>query len=181
MPIGKFDGDVGPTQDPAVHPLPPNPIDGPKVPEAEPDIEPLHGSNQGMLVPINPDEFDHVLELAKLDMAKRLGLADTDSISLRKISAVNWGNTSLGNPQPGVMYAQVIVPGFTMLLEADGAFSVYNTSLDEMVFVDGPEGSRFRRRVWGSRRGRPCADSPGGRGGPGRRGSPGRPRHRATD
>ena len=144
VPIGKFDGDVGPTHDPndsgvpAVHP---QPVDEPQMPEVEPDIEPGHGiavgelsPGQGMLVPINPDEFAQVLEL---DMAERLGLADTDAISLRKLGKMEWGNTSLGNPQPGILYAQVIVPGFKMLLEADGAFSVYHTSLEEAVFVDG--------------------------------------------
>ena len=147
VPIGKFDGDVGPTRDPndsgvpAVHP---QPVDEPQMPGAEPDIEYGHGiavgelnPGQGTLVPINPDEFAQVLELAKLDMAERLGLSDTDAISLRKLGKMEWGNTSLGNPQPGILYAQVIVPGFKMLLEADSAFSVYHTSLEEAVFVDG--------------------------------------------
>ena len=51
------------------------------------------------------------------------------------IAKVEWGNTSLGNPEPGMMYAEVIVPGFKIVLEADGVFYMYHTSHDEAVFV----------------------------------------------
>ena len=73
--------------------------------------------------------------LAKLDLAERLWLADIDPIRLAKIGKVDWGNTSLGNPQPGMMYDQVIVPGFEMLLEADGAFYMYHTSQEKAVLL----------------------------------------------
>ena len=77
-----------------------------------------------------------MLELAKVDLANRLGLADADPIRLATIGKVEWENSSLGNPQPGMTYDQAIVPGFAMLLEADGAFYMYHTSLEEAVFVE---------------------------------------------
>ena len=110
------------------------PIDGPKVEGAAPDIEPLQG--HGIAVSKPSPEYAQVVELAKLDLGERLGLADTDPIRLVTIGKVDWGNTSLGNPAPGMMYARVIVPGFKMLLEADSAFYVYHTSREEAVFVD---------------------------------------------
>ena len=110
------------------------PIDGPKVEGDAPDIQPLQG--HGIAVGKPSPEYAQVLELAKLDLAERLGLADTDPIRLVTIGKVDWGNTSLGNPEPGMMYAEVIVPGFKMLLGADGAFYMYHASYEEGVFVD---------------------------------------------
>lgn len=34
--------------------------------------------------------------------------------------AVTWNDSSLGCPKPGMMYSQVITPGFRVLVEADG-------------------------------------------------------------
>ena len=81
-----------------------------------------------------------MLELAKLDLADMLGLADTDPIRLVTIGKVDWRNTSLGNPRPGMMYAEVFVPGFKMILEADGAFYMYHSSYEVAVFVDARNG-----------------------------------------
>ena len=84
VPIGKFDGDVGPMRDPGpTHVDPPlhgdpEPTHGdPKAEGDAPDIEPLQG--HGTAVDKPSPEYE-VLELAKLDLAERLGLADTDSI-----------------------------------------------------------------------------------------------------
>ena len=57
---------------------------------------------------------------------------------MAKIAEVEWRNSSLGNPQPGMMYAQMIVPGFKILLEADGAFYPYHTSFNEAVALIAP-------------------------------------------
>jgi hypothetical protein len=43
--------------------------------------------------------------------------------------SVEWPDTSLGNPQPGMFYAQVITPGFKIILEAGGAQYEYHTDL----------------------------------------------------
>ena len=51
VPIDKFDGDVGPTRDPAVHPLPPEPVD---APVAEPDIEEDHEDADNQAVRVGP-------------------------------------------------------------------------------------------------------------------------------
>ena len=146
VPIGKIDGDPplhgdpepahGDPKDPGVPSGPSpstEPIDGPKVEGDAPDIQPLQG--HGVAVGKPSPEYAHVLELAKLDLAERLRLEDIDPIRLATIAKVDWGNTSLGNPKPGMMYADVIVPGFKMLLEADGTYYLYHTSHEEEVFV----------------------------------------------
>ena len=146
VPMGKIDGgpplhgDPEPTHGDPKDPGVPSgsspstePIDAPKVEGDAPDIEPLQGL--GIAVGKPSPEYAQVLELAKLDLAERLELADTDPIRLVTIGKVDWGNTSLGNPKQGMMYAEVIVPGFKMLLEADGAFYMYHTSHEKEVFV----------------------------------------------
>ena len=146
MPIGKIDGDpplhgdpepTGLSKDPGVPLVSPPPIaeslGDPRPLGGGPDIEP----SQVMLPPIDPAEYNPVLELAQLDLAERLGLHTIDPVRLVKLGKMEWANTSLGNPQPGMMYAPVIVPRFKMLFEADGAFYMYHTSLEEAVFVDG--------------------------------------------
>ena len=131
VPIGKVDGG------PSLH-GDPEPTVGPEVKGDAPDIEPLLGQGPVGELPgtIDPPEYVEVLELAKRDLVERLGLPTTDPIRLEEIAKVEWGNTSLGNPQPGIFYAEVIVPGFKILLEADGNFYVYHTSLEEAVLVE---------------------------------------------
>ena len=154
VPIGTFDGDVGPTDKPVDPPPPvepplPEPVDGTQVPGTEPAIGPAiepievgEGVAVGEPSPaqelprdINPAVYAEVVELAMLDLQHRLGLEDISSIELVKISKREWGDTSLGNPQPGVSYAQVIVPGFALFLEVDGALYLYHTSMEQAVFV----------------------------------------------
>lgn len=72
--------------------------------------------------------------LAQQDLMQRFGLA-FGSIKLSKIERVVWNDTSLGNPQPGMMYAQVLTPGFKMTLESKGKSYLYHTSMEQVVFV----------------------------------------------
>jgi hypothetical protein len=76
-----------------------------------------------------------VLTLALFDLQERLGVERIGSIKLAEIEKVEWSDTSLGSPQPGMMYAQVMVPGFKMVLGAEGNSYLYHTSMDSVVFV----------------------------------------------
>ncbi len=79
-----------------------------------------------------PAEAQAVVRLAREDLAQRLGLAP-EAIRLVSVEAVDWSDTSLGCPQPGMMYAQVITPGYRVMLEAGGQRYEYHT--DEGQFV----------------------------------------------
>jgi hypothetical protein len=79
-----------------------------------------------------PAGAQEVVRLAKEDLAQRLKLAP-DDIQLVSVEAVDWSDTSLGCPQPGMMYAQVITPGYRVVLEAEG--KQYNYHTDEGQFV----------------------------------------------
>jgi len=63
-------------------------------------------------------------DLAKLavhTLAQDLGVAE-DRIAVDTIRAVDWRDSSLGCPQPGRAYLQVITPGHRITLRVDGQF-----------------------------------------------------------
>jgi len=65
-------------------------------------------------VPPNEDDialFDKLKELIKQAIADRLSVPIED-INVVDYQKVYWSDTSMGNPQPGYSYAQVIVPGY---------------------------------------------------------------------
>lgn len=64
--------------------------------------------------------------LARQELAIKLGI-EPEAIRLVSVETVEWRDASLGCPQPGMMYAQVIIPGFRVLLEAVGRVYTYHT------------------------------------------------------
>lgn len=78
--------------------------------------------------------LDPVLEsAARRDLAQRLGIAAT-VVTVRSVESVDWPDASLGCPQPGMMYAQVITPGYRIVLEADGQRYEYHGSTGNVIF-----------------------------------------------
>jgi len=68
---------------------------------------------------------EEALALAKKTLAEKLGV-DEEEIEVRFLTRVNWPDTSLGCPQKGMVYAQVIIPGYRVqLLVGDRAYSVH--------------------------------------------------------
>ena len=64
---------------------------------------------------------------ARADLALRLGVPE-EEIAVKSVEAVEWSDTSLGCPQPGMMYAQVITPGHQILLQARGEMYDYRSA-----------------------------------------------------
>lgn len=50
-------------------------------------------------------------------------------ITITSVEYVDWPDSSLGNPQPDMSYAQVITPGFKIVLEAGGQAYEYHADL----------------------------------------------------
>ncbi len=67
-----------------------------------------------------------IIEEAKDDLVKQFGV-NADQIHVTESRAVTWPDASLGCPQPDMAYAQVITPGYWVLLEADGKQYPYHT------------------------------------------------------
>ena len=73
-----------------------------------------------------PANAQRVVDLVIQDAASQLG-ADPDTLSVSAIEAVEWPDASLGCPEEGGVYAQVISPGYRITV-TDGATSLeYHT------------------------------------------------------
>ena len=68
---------------------------------------------------------DIALRAAIADLAAKRDIA-LGKIQVVSVEATDWPDTSLGCPQPGMFYAQVIVPGYKIVLSVDGRLVEYH-------------------------------------------------------
>ena len=117
----------------------------PATPSPESPNQILPGSTaQGEntpMAPALPTPYDpglqSLIEKAKEDLAKRLSIAAAE-ISVVEAIQVTWPDASLGCPKMGVMYLQVVTPGFQITLEISGKKFIYHTDDKErIVFCPG--------------------------------------------
>ena len=66
------------------------------------------------------------------DLATKLKIAP-EKIQVVSVEEVDWPDTSMGCPQPGMFYAQVIVQGYRIVLAAEGKQVVYHADRHERV------------------------------------------------
>lgn len=71
-------------------------------------------------------EYLPVVDMAKSDLAGRLSIV-VEQVRLVKQEKKDWPDTSLGFPEKGKAYAQVITPGFVIILEANGRQYEYHS------------------------------------------------------
>ena len=72
------------------------------------------------------------VQAAVADLAQRLGVA-AEQITVETMERVTWPDTSLGNPQPGMMYPQVLTQGYRVFLQHNGVSYEYHTDMDTRV------------------------------------------------
>jgi hypothetical protein len=72
------------------------------------------------------------VELAKEYLARRKG-TDKGEIAVVAVEAVDWPDTRLGCPEPDMMYAQVITPGYRILLSYAGEIYEYHSDQGDRV------------------------------------------------
>lgn len=77
------------------------------------------------------------IEGARKDLASRLGISP-DNIVLVRSEAVEWTDASLGCPEPGEEYAQVVTPGYRIVLAVEETYYEYHTDLQRMQFCKLP-------------------------------------------
>ena len=78
---------------------------------------------------MDDDALTLLIERAKDDLVQATG-AESDAISVVSTEEVEWSDSSLGCPDPDAMYAQVITPGYLLVLESDGNTFNYHTGAD---------------------------------------------------
>ncbi len=71
-------------------------------------------------------EYSPVVDMAKSDLAKRLNIPE-EQVHFVKQEKKDWPDTSLGFPEEGKMYSQVVTPGFVIILEAGGRQYEYHS------------------------------------------------------
>lgn len=88
---------------------------------------------------LSAPQAQSVAATAIADLAARLGLP-AESIKVVTVREVTWPDASLGCPQPGMMYAQVLVDGLQVVLEAEGRTYAYHGRSPNDLFLCGPQG-----------------------------------------
>jgi hypothetical protein len=94
-----------------------------------PTNPPMQGYNSEM-TPLAPG-LQGMIEKAKEDLAKRLSIT-VPEINVEVAAEVTWPDSSRGCPQEGMAYAQVLTPGYLIVLE-------YNYAKYEYHAGKGPE------------------------------------------
>ena len=84
-------------------------------------LPPLKGMGQA------PAEASEPVLAAARDLQQLLELEDLEAIEVVSVKAVDWPDTSLGCPEEGMMYAQVITPGYLVVLGVEGEEYQYHT------------------------------------------------------
>lgn len=97
----------------------------------------LHVGNSGQVVFCEPEQESRGMNVpttaepavmaARRDLAARLGV-DVEEVQIKAFEAVEWPDSSLGCPEPGRMYLQVITPGYRINLQAAGQSYEYHTN-----------------------------------------------------
>ena len=66
------------------------------------------------------ETLSRLIERAQEDLLQATGAA-ADEITVVSTEEVEWGDTSLGCPHPDEMYAQMITPGYFIVLKSGGS------------------------------------------------------------
>jgi len=80
------------------------------------------------------DQAEAAVRLSREDLARRLGIG-MEGIRTISVEGAEWRDASLGWPQPGMVYAQVITPGYRVVLESEGVRYEYHTDWGRAVVL----------------------------------------------
>jgi hypothetical protein len=104
--------------------------------EIQPTSTPKQGDAPNMTptpsLPLTPN-LESLIAKAKEDLAQRLSISATH-IKVVDAKAVTWSNSSLGCPQPGMMYAEVLTAGYLIVLNTNNHDYEYHAGKGPDVF-----------------------------------------------
>ena len=91
-------------------------------------------------------ERDAAVALAKKTLSGKLGVG-TEAVQVDKAEPVDWPDASLGCPEKGMMYAQMITSGHKVVLKAGGkAYAVHVGAGRAVVCGDPGKGPRTQQK-----------------------------------
>ena len=79
-------------------------------------------------------DLDPLLAEARADLAQRLDVSES-AVTLHDVTEAKFPDASLGVPEPGTMYAQVITPGYVIELAVEDQVYTYHAAGGRVVFV----------------------------------------------
>ena len=124
-------GDAQPTPAP---PAAGYPGPGTPFPTAPPAAYPL-GAEGGAPTAGVSGPVEALVAQAVNDLAQRAGI-DPASVQVLEASPQSWPDASLGCPIEGQLYAQVIVEGYRIVLEAGGQRYAYHTDRERATYCE---------------------------------------------
>jgi len=103
-------------------------------------VVPTQGESSMTPSPANPAEpgLQNLIEKAIADLAQRFSVP-ADQIKLVEATPLVWPDSSLGCPQKGIVYAQVLTPGYLIRLNANNTEYEYHASRGtEVIYCENP-------------------------------------------
>jgi hypothetical protein len=79
-------------------------------------------------------DAQQVVALAVADLSQQLSVPE-ESILVKSVEAVQWSDASVGCPKPGMLYAQVVTPGYLVILGMEEQTYEYHTDQDQLVVL----------------------------------------------
>lgn len=84
------------------------------------------------------ETLQNLIDKAKEDLADRLSIS-IDQVNFIGVYDVTWPDSSLGCPQDGMMYAQVLTPGYLILLEYGNIqYEYHSEKSTQVVYCENP-------------------------------------------
>jgi hypothetical protein len=105
--------------------------------EKEPELSAKEGTRQADEEALDA-EMQAMVQESKKDLSQRLNIG-TEEILLASAESVEWRDSSMGCPQPGMNYLMVITPGYLIKLEAKGKTYHYHAGADSPFFCKNPQ------------------------------------------
>jgi hypothetical protein len=81
-----------------------------------------------------PEEAKPLVRTAMVDLEARLEIG-LDDISVAEVTETEFSDASLGVPEPGQSYAQVITPGYIIMLQVQDEVYKYHAAEDRVVYA----------------------------------------------
>jgi hypothetical protein len=100
------------------------------------DIEPVTTGHEVATPEASPtssaSQYPAPVQAALSAAADRLNLPE-DQLTIESVQSMNWPDTSLGCPKAGEFYAQVITPGYLVIISGGGKQLEYHTNKSDAV------------------------------------------------
>ncbi len=84
--------------------------------------------------PVLLEDTEPLVALAKLDLMQKIDV-DPDQIETVSVEETEFEDASLGVPEPGQSYAQMIIPGYIIILKYQDDLYQYHASSQRVVQV----------------------------------------------